>query len=619
MKKYILSFWIMVFMAISFDVYAGFKGTMNGTLEPNASFLGTHYRERVGYVIDSAGDVNGDNYDDIIIGTFHNHTAGWDAGAVYLILGRPVANWGMQDSLTHADARFVANQRLEAVGFAVAGKGDVNGDGLDDILIGAPAGNDAVGSRPGKMYVVFGDTAANWSFNCVLEDSADLIFHGENPQDLAGRALEIIDDLNNDGCDEILCAAPYNDDAGKDAGKVYLIMGRPEGWTSNSKLHQASIASFEYSKSYGTCGYSVANLGDVNGDGTPDFAIGAPGANMVFVIYGKNRVNWGDNFDLSNADLILYGDHKLRNTELGWLVEGAGDVNMDGINDIIVSAIEDNSGGQHAGKVFLLLGRSGGWQEKELSLSQADATYIGERTGDQAGWGLAGIGDIDRDGFDDFMIGAWKNHCVYPEDGKAYLIYGKATGWEQNIDLETIPDYYSGIADTNFAGYAVSTAGDMDNDGWTDFFLSAPYNDGVSCWSGQIYLFVSQKLKFQLSGHVNYYRSDEVVPNTKLNVVGSNAEMDTLTDVSGKFCFNLPWKKDYTITPVKMQGEDIGEDCITAYDAVLAARHSVKLDTLEFPLRNAADVNKDGKITIYDASLILRYSLGYPEIEDSKI
>ncbi len=619
MKKYGKLLWIILIVSISANVYAGLNGTMNGTLQPNASFLGTHYKERVGYVIDSAGDVNGDNYDDIIIGTFHNHTKGWDAGAVYLILGRQVADWGMQDSLTHSDVRFLASQRLEAVGFAIAGKGDVNGDGLSDILIGAPAGNDAVGSRPGKMYVVFGDSTAPWGYDCILDDRADLIFHGENPQDLAGRALEIIGDLNNDGCDEILCAAPYNDDAGTDAGKVYLIMGRKDGWMNGFKLPLVSIASFVFPKAYATCGYSVAHVGDVNNDGLPDFAIGAPGANRAFIIYGRSRANWGDNFNLNNADLIIEGEHRLRDTELGWSVEGAGDVNGDGIDDIIISAIEDNSGGYHSGKVFLVLGRSGGWPEKELSLSQADASYIGEGTGDQAGWGIAGIGDVNRDGYDDFMIGAWKAFCDYPEAGKAYLIYGKSNGWEQNIDLEEVTEYFSGIADTNFAGYAVSTAGDMDNDGWPDFFLSAPYNDGTSTWSGQIYLFASQKLEFNLSGNVNYHQSEVPIQMAQLIAVGAETENDTLTNELGDFAFDLPWKNDYTITPFKTPGEDMGDNCITAYDAVLTARHSVKLDTLNFPMRNAADVNKDGRITIYDASLILRHSLGYPETDDSHI
>ena len=110
--------------------------TMDGTLFPNASFLGTHYKERVGYVLSCAGDMNGDSYDDFIIGTFHNHSYGWDAGAVYLILGRQVLDWGMDYSLNNADARFLNGRRLDAVGFAIAGNGDVNGDGLSDILIG---------------------------------------------------------------------------------------------------------------------------------------------------------------------------------------------------------------------------------------------------------------------------------------------------------------------------------------------------------------------------------------------------------------------------------------------------------------------------------------------------
>jgi len=607
----------MLCMVVLFmDFYSLIAAEMNGTLTPNASFLGTHYRERVGYALSPAGDMNGDHYDDFIIGTFHNHTGGQDAGAVYLILGRPIATWGLNYSLNNADARFIINERLHAVGFAIDGDGDVNGDGLSDIVIGAPAGNDQVQSRQGQLFVVLGDTAADWGFNCILSTSAAASYTGENGQDLAGRAVAILDDLNGDGCDEILCAAPYNDQGGVDAGKVYLIMGRKDDWRLNSKINVEASASFYYTKAYGTCGYSVANIGDVNDDGLGDFAIGAMGANLVFVMFGRPRVNWGANYNLNNADLIINSG---KNNSLGWIVTGVGDVNGDQIDDFAMSAIDDNTGGTQAGKVFLVLGKAGGWGTQKLYLTDMNASYIGESGHDQAGWGLGGIGDVNDDGYHDFMIGAWKNTYGYPEAGKAYLIYGKPNDWQTEVSLRTVTTFFSGEADTNYAGYAVATAGDTDNDGWDDYIVSATYNSEVSTWSGKIYLFASQRLKYQVDGHVQYFSSKQPVQQTLMYIADSDSQITVPTDDQGYYETQLFGKTNYSLLPFKERHDDVGDDCVSAYDAAIVARHSVKLATINYPLTKSADVNLDGKINMYDAALILQESVGNQPPANSQI
>ena len=608
---------ILMILYYSTNLYSLNNATMNGTLIPNASFLGLQYRERVGYVLSSAGDINDDGYDDFMIGTFHNKTNGPDAGAVYLILGRPNLDWGMKTMLTEADARFLGEKQMEAVGFAIAGQGDVNGDGISDILIGAPAGNDRIKYNPGRMYVVLGKPTADWGYDCYLVDESDAMYVGEEQQNLAGRAVAIIGDLNGDGCDEMLCAAPYNDYGALDAGKVYLILGKHDGWNKNDKLTNAA-ASFYYTKQYGTCGYSVASVGDVNNDGVPDFAIGASGASRVFVMFGRKSVNWGENFNLENADLIIRNSNLYKNDALGYIVDGAGDVNGDNISDIVISALNNNDGGNYAGKIYLVFGRSGGWESSDFSLAYADASYIGEYRNDQAGWGLGAAGDVNGDGYDDFLIGAWKNDYGFYDAGKAYLIYGKPTNWEQDVGLETIPTFFSGETDTNYAGYAVSTAGDVDGDRWDDFIISATYNNEVDEWSGQVYLFTNYRGKHTVSGYVNYYNSSHPITNNLITIESQKTLKDT-TDNSGYYHFDVYEKADYLVYPFKKADEDVYNGCISSFDAALAARHSVKLQSLEEPFLKSADVNLDGKITAYDAALILQYSLNYPKVENSHV
>jgi len=461
---------------ILFLIYPTFVSSQS-TLTPTSSFLGTHDYERVGYHLHTAGDVNGDGYDDFLIGTFHNDTRGYNAGAAYLFLGSQSADWGHDISLTNADAKFLGYKPYEAVGYFLGGDGDINGDGYDDILIG---------STDGTLYLIFGKASVNWGDDCVLYDDADASFEEENQEDQAGQSSAIIGDMNGDGYDDFICGAPYNDYGGTDAGKAYVILGKADGWQKGVNLDRAN-ASFYGSYGNGLVGYCVDGVGDVNGDNTPDFAIGARGEGKVYLFFGKRSVNWGFNYDINYADVVFtpeqYGNYT------GWRVSGAGDVNGDGYDDFLIGAPYHDESDKENGKVYLILGRSSGWN---TSLSEADASYIGEAYDDEAGWDTQGAGDVDGDGYDDFLIGAWYNDSNGTDSGKMYLIHGKPSGWQRDVWLYTVPDYFMGEHAGDYVGYSCASAGDVNGDGLSDIITSASYYSEVFYWGGKIYVFVSE-------------------------------------------------------------------------------------------------------------------------------
>ncbi|MBN1349598.1 FG-GAP repeat protein [candidate division KSB1 bacterium] len=461
-----------------------FTATAQSYLSPGASFLGVQYAERIGYHLHTAGDVNGDGFDDFLIGTFHNSSRGFNSGAAYLILGGE--SWQNNRVLTSADARFIGASEYDAVGYYLGGGGDINGDGYDDMLIGAPAGDENVFENPGHLYIVFGRARANWGFDFVLPYSADASFTGENQHDLAGISTAIVGDINGDGYDDFVCGAAFNDYGGTDAGKVYLFLGKSGGWARGVNLNQAH-ASF-YGPAYNSqAGYSVDGVGDVNGDGIPDFAIGARGEGAVYLIFGRRDVGWGKNVRLSQADVIFYR-YDYRDWS-GWRVSGAGDVNGDGFDDILIGSPINTYCCNEAGMVYLIFGRSGGWNR---NLAQADVAFIGEAKDDQAGWDVQGAGDVNGDGYADLVIGAWHNDSNGEDSGKLYLIKGKPYGWQQKTYLSTISDSFVGRNKGEYTGFSVAGAGDVNGDGWSDIVTSAPYNSQMYYWSGKIYLFLSE-------------------------------------------------------------------------------------------------------------------------------
>ena len=336
-------------------------------LSYSASFEGTHSYERVGYSLSGVGDVNGDGYDDFVIGNTHTNLTHpqpdkGDAGSVHLILGGP-SEFGMSVSLEDADARFTGKNKDDAVGLDIGSRGDVNGDGLKDILIGAPAKVSDTPDNHGRAFLVFGRTAADWGYDFVLEDQADASFVGEATAYITGQSVDIIGDLNSDGYDEFIIGAPLADDEALDRGKIYFFRGQAQGWERDISVTDAD-AIFYGDVDYGQAGYRTKGVGDVNGDGIPDFAIGNKNlvgtGGQVFLIFGRSNMDWGTSFQLSDADVIITGEDPNTPGWAGWQIAPAGDVNGDDLDDFLIG---DRWYSTYQGKVGLFFGKRSGWRE----------------------------------------------------------------------------------------------------------------------------------------------------------------------------------------------------------------------------------------------------------------
>ena len=591
---------------------------VTGPLVPEASFYGTKSYERVAYALSTAGDVNGDGYADFLIGTFHNSQRGQDAGAAYLILGHPRANWGRHYSLAEANARFFGRHAFDAVGGCVAGPGDVNGDGLDDIFIGAPAGNELVANNPGHVFILWGKRAADWGQDCILERQADVNLAGEltaGGGGLAGFSIAILGDMNQDGCDELLVSAPYLDRYGNNAGKVYLIPGRRGGWPQTSEIATLAVATFAcHQGREANLGFSLAVVGDLNNDGIDDFAMSAPGVSKVFIFYGKKAMNWGFDVDVEQADVIITGAKT--HEKAGYQVDGAGDLNGDDQPDLIISAIENDEGSHDAGKTYVVFGKAGRWSES-IYLGHAEASFLGEASEDYSGWSLSGVGDFDGDGLADFVIGMF-NDSDRSKPGKAYLITGRSGGWPQNKPLGEIDTYFLGEEKGDLTGFAVSRAGDVNGDGWDDFLVASPYWSRMRQWGGQVLLFMNDRRKYNISGKVINFYDHSRFPQACVRLVQVGA--DRFEEICESEFYFKGWEKAPYRIVAKCQAEYQENFVhISAYDAALTARHVVGVAPLKPSSQCAADVDQDDKITLSDASLILQASIGLPRSQQSQV
>ena len=468
--------------------------------------------DQSGFSVSSAGDVNGDGFDDLIVGARLDDPNGSYSGASFVVFGKTDGS-AVELSDIESDANtdgFVINgiSGNDQSGYSVSSAGDVNGDGFADLIVGALY-DDPNGASSGASFVVFGKTDGSAVELSDIESNTNsdgFVINGVSEGDNSGYSVSSAGDVNGDGFDDLIVGARYDDPNGALSGASFVVFGKTDGSAVELSDIEGGTNSGGFVingvSAYDNSGFSVSSAGDVNGDGFDDLIVGARnddpnGGNSgaSFVVFGKtdgSAVELSDVESDANLDgFVINGVGSL--DELGRSVSGAGDVNGDGFDDLIVGAPLDDPNGALSGASFVVFGKADG-SAVELSDVESDTNpggfVINGVSGfDQSGFSVSSAGDVNGDGFDDLIVGAPLDDPNGLFSGASFVVFGKTDGSVVELsDIEGDTNsggfVINGVSEGDQSGRSVSSAGDVNGDGFDDLIVGAPYDDPNGDGSG---------------------------------------------------------------------------------------------------------------------------------------
>ncbi|MEO7307769.1 MAG: integrin alpha, partial [Ferruginibacter sp.] len=420
---------------------AGINNAAVTTVESN------QVNANLGIAVAGAGDVNGDGFSDVIVGSQLYDNGTTDEGAAFIYHGSAAGINNVAVTLIESD------QGLSQFGFSVSGAGDVNGDGYSDVIVGA-YNFDNVETNEGVAFIYHGSATG-------INNTAVAMVESNQPGANLGASVACAGDINGDGYSDIIAGANFYDNVETNEGAAYVYLGSATG------INITAVAILECNQANANFGRAVASAGDVNGDGYSDVIVGASQFDNGQTNEGASFVYHGAASGINTQYTTMTESNQV-NANLGYAVASAGDVNADGYSDVIVGAPYFDNGQADEGVAFIYHGSASGINAVAAAMVESN------QAGANLGFSVAGAGDVNGDGYSDIIVGSPLYNNGQAGEGRAFVYHGAATG----INSIAAATMESNQVNANL-GYSVASAGDVNGDGYSDVVAGAyRYDNG---------------------------------------------------------------------------------------------------------------------------------------------
>ncbi len=463
-----------------------------------------NYGDYFGSSTANIGDLNGDGISDIAVGARYDGAGGALRGAIHVMLMNSDGSVSSTIEINSNTANGPVLNNADQFGSSIANIGDLNGDGISDIAVGAHY-DDAGGTDQGAIHIMFMNSNGTVSRTMEINDHTA---NGPvlNNADYFGYSIANIGDLNGDGILDIAVGAYYSDASGFDQGAIHIMFMNSNGTVSRTMEINDYTANGPVLNAFDYFGYSIANIGDLNGDGISDIAVGAPDDDAGGTDRGAIHVMFM-NSDGTVSRTMEINDHTANGPTLnngdyfGSSIANIGDLNDDGISDIAVGALYDDTGGTDRGAIHVMFMNSDGTVFRTMEINDHTANGPTLHNSHLFGSSIANIGDLNGDGISDIAVGApgANAHGVYI--GSIHIMLMNSAGTvSRTIEINDHTANGPALNNFDYFGYSTANIGDLNGDGISDIVVGAPNDDAGGTSRGAI--------------HVMLMNSDETVSRT---------------------------------------------------------------------------------------------------------
>lgn len=516
------------------------------------------------------GDLNGDGYAEFADGSPYNDLGDDKIGHVQ-IWGGKLGN--SIDYLSYLDSG-------DQFGYSIASIGDINGDTVPDFIVGAPGSDTGGVENIGKVWVFSGKLSIT---------TIGQITNPGTTGDGFGRAVAGCGDVNGDGTPDFIVGAPdYNL-----GGKAYVYSGVP---FNHTLLYTKTGAIGGFGTIY--LGYSVGGVGDLNGDGKAEFAVGAPNdcESVPFLGCISHR---GHIYIYSGATgglMYRLGGHSTSSTFLGsyfgWSLASVGDLNNDGENEIIGGALYTDGFQITSGTAEVFSG--------------ADTSQVcflkGTATNDFFGSAVTGVGDIDGDTVPDFAVGAYGAPSGGTQKGSVYIYSGKTCSLLFQLD---------GNDTLEWLGYAIGSGGDVNNDGRWDIIIGAPHSDPNGITDGGSILVYANVLNIAPIWDSIGDKTVQEGGNLSFGVSATDPNGDSLTLQADNLPANASFFDSGSGAGTFQFNPDTTQAGVYNLDFIASDGSETDTETVEITVTACSakpgDANADGNVTLPDIIFLVNY------------
>lgn len=391
-----------------------------------------HINDQLGRSVAVLGDLDGNGVLDLASGALGDDDGGLDKGAAYVIFLRPNGTVLRAQKISALAGGFTGVlDEGDQLGRSLAGIGDLDGDGVGDLAVGANYDDDG-GTNRGALYILLLNPDGTVKRTSKISSTQGGFTGPLRANDEFGRSVASLGDLDGDGVIDLAVGAPTDGTGGTRRGAIWILFLRTDGTVKRHVKIASGMGGFTGRlKNLDWFAFSLANLGDFDGDGVVDLAVGAAldddgavNAGAVWLLYLRSDGTVKDHRKISSRSGGFTGLLESPD-QFGTSVAALGDLNGDGITELAVGTVKDGDGGAEKGAVYVLFLTAQGTVAFHQKISALEGNFPRRalNTWDWLGSSLAPLGDFDRDGVRDVVIGARNDDDGGSNSGALYLTF----------------------------------------------------------------------------------------------------------------------------------------------------------------------------------------------------